>query len=105
MRGIRGRPRRRPDIVLGDCGYDHDKYRRLARALGVKPLIARRGTEHGSGLGTRRWVVQRAFAHPHWFRRLRTRWEVRDYIHETFLALGCVLICWRRLSAVQRRHS
>lgn len=22
-----GRPRRRPDVVLGDRGYDHDKYR------------------------------------------------------------------------------
>ncbi|EFL35900.1 transposase [Streptomyces viridochromogenes DSM 40736] len=41
-------------MVLGDRGYDHDKYRRLVRDLGVKPLIARRGTEHGSGLGTQR---------------------------------------------------
>ena len=69
MRGKRGRPRRRPDVVLGDRGYDHDKYRRLVWDLGVKPQIARRGTEHGSGLGTQRWVVERAFAHLHWFRR------------------------------------
>jgi hypothetical protein len=27
--GKRGRPRRRPDVVLGDRGDDHDKYRRL----------------------------------------------------------------------------
>ncbi|WP_234323272.1 IS5 family transposase [Streptomyces bikiniensis] len=105
VRGKRGRPRRRPAVVLGDRGYDHDKYRRLVRALGVKPLTAQRGTEHGSGLGTRRWVVERAFAHLYWFRRLRVRWEIRDDIHEAFLALGCALICWRRLSAVQRRHS
>jgi transposase len=71
--------------VLGDRGYDHDKYRRLVRVLGVKPLIARRGTEHGSGLGTRRWVVERVFAHLRWFRRLRIRWEIRDDIHEAFL--------------------
>ncbi|MEV7569211.1 IS5 family transposase [Streptomyces tanashiensis] len=105
VRGKRGRPRRRPDVVLGDRGYDHDKYRRLVRCLGVKPLIARRGTEHGSGLGTQRWVVERAFAHLDWFRRLRIRWEIRDDIHEAFLTLGCALICWRRLAAVQRRHS
>ncbi|MDQ0846302.1 hypothetical protein QFZ68_005982 [Streptomyces sp. V1I6] len=54
VRGKRGRPRRRPDLVLGDRGYDHDKYRRLVRTLGVKPVIARRGTEHGSGLGAQR---------------------------------------------------
>ncbi|MGW4037759.1 IS5 family transposase [Streptomyces sp. NPDC004778] len=78
VRGKRGRPRRRPDVVLGDRGHDHDKYRRLVWGLGVKPLIARRGIEHGSGLGTQRWVVERAFAHLHWFRRLRIRWEIRS---------------------------
>ncbi|NEB90246.1 IS5 family transposase [Streptomyces bauhiniae] len=101
VRGKRGRPRRRPDTVLGDRGYDHDKYRRLVWELGVKPLIARRGTEHGSGLGTHRWVVERAFAHLHWFRRLRIRWEIRDDIHEAFLTLGCALICWRRLKSLR----
>nr|WP_224306761.1 IS5 family transposase [Streptomyces olivaceus] len=102
VRGKRGRPRRRPDVVLGDRGYDHDKYRRLVWDLGVKPLIARRGMEHGSGLGTQRRVVERAFAHLHWFRRLRIRWEIRDDIHEAFLTLGCALICWRRLHATRR---
>lgn len=101
VRGKRGRPRRRPNVALGDRGYDHDKYRRLAWDfgwdLGVKPLIARRGTEHGSGLGTQRWVVERAFAHLHWFRRLRIRWEIRDDIHHAFVTLGCAVICWRRL--------
>jgi transposase len=43
-RGKRGRPRRRPDVLLADRGYDHDKYRRLVWDLGVKPLISRRGT-------------------------------------------------------------
>jgi transposase len=64
--------------VLADRSYDHDKYRRLVWDLGVKPLIARRGTEHGSGLGTQRWVAERAFAHLHWFRRLRIRWEIQS---------------------------
>ncbi|MFC8659971.1 IS5 family transposase [Streptomyces parvus] len=97
VRGKRGRLRRRPDVPLADRGYDHDKYRRLVWDLGVKLLIARRGTEHGSGLGTQRWVVERAFAHLHGLRRLRIRWEMRDDIHEAFLTPGCALICWRRL--------
>ncbi|MFI0966620.1 IS5 family transposase [Streptomyces sp. NPDC021080] len=105
VRGKRGRPRRRPDVVPGGRGYDHDKYRRPVRELGVKPMIARRGTEHGSGLGTQRCVVESAFAHLYWLRRLRIRWEIRDDIHEAFLTLGCALICWRRLSTAQRRHS
>ncbi|MFI7389757.1 transposase [Streptomyces tendae] len=87
--------------MLGDRGYDHDKCRRLARGLGVKPQIARRGTEHGWGLDAQRWVVERAFAHLHWLRRLRIRWELREDIHEAFLTLGCVLSCWRRLRAAR----
>lgn len=68
---------------------------------GIAWEIARRGTEHGSGLRTQRWVVERAFAHLHWFRRLRIRWEIRDDIHEAFVTLGCVLICWRRLRSLR----
>ncbi|WP_316770404.1 IS5 family transposase [Streptomyces sasae] len=105
VRGRRGRPRRRPDTIYADRGYDHDKYRKQVRAVGVTPVIARRGTGHGSGLGIHRWVVEQSFALLHWFRRLRIRWEIRDDIHEAFLSLACGIICWRRLQVVQRRHS
>ncbi|GHC53903.1 hypothetical protein GCM10010507_32750 [Streptomyces cinnamoneus] len=49
------------------------------------PAIARRGTRHGTGLGTYRWVIERPFAWLHGFRRLRIRWERRADIHEAFL--------------------
>jgi hypothetical protein len=51
VRDRRGRPRRRPDTLYADRGYDNDKYRRQACEVGITPLIARRGEEHGSGLG------------------------------------------------------
>ena len=51
VRGRRGRPRQRPVRVYADRGYDHDKYRRQVRDNGITPVIARRSTEHGSGLG------------------------------------------------------
>jgi len=35
-----------------------------------EPEIARRQTEHGSGLGRARWVVERTFAWLHQFKRL-----------------------------------
>ena len=97
VRGRRGRPRKRPDEVYADRGYDHDKYRRRVRAKGITPVIARRGTGHGSGLGVHRWVVEQSIALLHWFRRLRIRWEIRDDIHEAFLSLAGAIICWRRL--------
>lgn len=97
VRGRRGRPRRRPDTLYADRGYDRDKYRKQVRDVGIVPVIARRGEEHGSGLGVYRWVVEQAFALLHWFRRLRVRWEIRDDIHEAFLRLACAIICFRRM--------
>ncbi len=84
VRGRVGRPRRRPERLLADRGYDHDKYRRMVWAKGIKPVIARRGSPHGSGLGVHRYVVERTIGLLHWFRRLRIRWETRDDIHEAF---------------------
>ena len=95
VRGKVGRPRRRPDRVTADRGYDHDKYRRQLRERGITPEIARRQTEHGSGLGRARWVVERTFAWLHNFKRLLVRYDRRHEIHEAFLAIACCLVCFR----------
>lgn len=97
VKGRRGRPRQRPDRLLADRAYDHDKYRRELRARGIQPVIARRETQHGSGLGRRRWVVERTFAWLHGFRRLRIRYERLPELHQAFLDLGCAVICLRML--------
>jgi transposase len=86
--------------VIADRGYHHDKYRRALWARGVKPIIARRATEHGSGLGRMRWVVERTFAWLHQFRRLRIRWERRPELHQAFMRLACAFICQRFLRAL-----
>jgi Transposase DDE domain len=65
---------------------------------GITPEIARRNTAHGSGLGRVRWVVERTFAWLHHFKRLLVRYDRRAEIHEAFLALGCCLVCFRRLA-------
>jgi transposase len=98
VRGKVGRPRQRPGRLIADRGYDHDKYRRLVRQRGIKPVIARRQTEHGSGLGRHRWVVERTFAWLHHYKRLLVRYDRRHEIHEAFLAIGCCLVCFRRLA-------
>jgi hypothetical protein len=33
----------------------------------------------------------------HHFKRVFVRYDRRDEIHEAFLALGCCLVCFRRL--------
>ena len=97
LHGERGRPRQRPDCVLGDRGYDAAAIRHGLRARGILPLVAKRRTTHGSGLGRWRWAVERTFAWLNQFRRLRVRYDKRADIHEAFLSLGCVMICWHTL--------
>jgi transposase len=97
VRGTVGRPRRRPERLTADRGYDYDKYRHELRRRGIRSEIARRQTEHGSGLGRARWVVERTFAWLHHFRRLLVRYDRRHEIHEALLAIGCCLVCFRRL--------
>ncbi len=97
VRGRVGRPRRKPRAVVADRGYDSDPLRRALRRRGVRPVIARRKTPHGSGLGRERWVVERTISWLHQFRRLRVRWERRADVHQAFLRLACSLICFRQL--------
>jgi transposase len=73
------------------------KYRLELRRYRIAPEIARRQTEHGSGLGRARWVVERTFARLHHFKGLFVRYDRRAEIHEAFLALGCCVVCFRRL--------
>lgn len=91
--GKPGRPRRRPQMVQGDRAYDSQPHRRQLRQRGIEPLLAKRRTPHGSGLGVHRWVVERTQSWLHQFRRLRIRYERRADIHEAFLTVGCILIC------------
>ena len=94
--GKPGAPLRKPKEVMGDRGYDSDPHRRQLSERGIATQLARRNTEHGSGLGVYRYVVEQTIALLHQFRRLRTRFEKRADIHEAFMSLGCSVICWRR---------
>jgi transposase len=78
--------------VLGDRAYDAATIRRGLRTRHIEPVLAMRGTAHGSGLGQWRWLVERSFAWLSQFRRLRLRCDKRADIHEAFLSLGCALI-------------
>ncbi len=97
IRGKVGRPKYRPEIVQADRGYDSDRHRNELRSRNIKPVLARRQTEHGSGLGVHRWVVERSLSWLHQYRRLRVRFERTPEIHEAFMSLGCALICWNYL--------
>jgi transposase len=101
IRGTRGRPLCNPKVIYADRGYDSESHRERLRDRGIKPVIAKRRTEHGSGLGKFRWVVERTHSRLHNFRRLRIRFDRRADIHEAFLKLTCSLVCWNTLKRAE----
>ena len=84
MRGRRGRPRRRPERLTADRGYDHDRYRRQLREPGITPRD--RPPRDRARLRPRpnRWVVERGFAWLHDFKRLHVATNAEHEIHEAF---------------------
>jgi transposase len=97
VRGKVGAPRRRPFALVADKAY-HSLDRAISLHMrGIQPLLPRRGTDEDRGLGTLRWVVERTISWLHQFRRLRVRHERRADIHQAFLSIGCILICFRTL--------
>jgi transposase len=97
IRGKQGRPRRKSDAVQGDRAYDSEAHRQELRGRGIHPILAKRRTPNGSGLGRYRWVVERSLSWLHRFRRLRIRYERRADIHEAFLKIGCIMICFSHM--------
>ncbi len=95
--GKPGRPRKRPEHLYGDRAYDSEPHRKELRKRGIQPHLARRNTEHGSGLGVFRWVVERTVSWLHGFRRLRIRYDHRADIHAAFMTIAECLICFRIL--------
>lgn len=93
--GKPGRPRKHPDMIYADRGYDSEAIRQALRSRGIKPVIARRGTDHGSSLGRIRWVVERTIS---WFkglRRLRIRYDRSDDVQDAWNRLAASVLCYR----------
>jgi transposase len=99
LRGRCGRPRQRPERVQGDRAYDSQAHRRALRSKGICPVLAKRRTAHGSGLGKTRWVIERSIAWLRQFRRLKMRYERLHFVHEAFLSIACSMICWDFIQA------
>jgi len=95
--GKPGAPRKRPDTVQADAGYRSLRHRICLYIRGITPIISEQARMHGSGLGRTRWVVERTLAWLRQFRRLRVRYDRSADIHRGFLALACIIICWKHV--------
>ena len=102
--GTRGRPRKRPKVIVTDRGYDAKDLRRQLRTRGIRAQIPKRvwKTKPLRGrpikINVPRFQAERTFA---WFqkkyRRLVVRWERRAACFAAFLAIATIHIWIQRL--------
>lgn len=99
----RGRPRIKPERVIGDKAHDSDRHRALLAKYGIE-LIApnrsnRRKTQDGRALRRyrRRWLVERTFTWIGRFRRPAVRYDRDILMYQAFFHLACAIIVFRRL--------
>ncbi len=102
IQGPRGRPRRKPHALVGDRGYGFPWIISAIMAMGIESLLCPRGSEHGSGLGRRRYVVERTLA---WFgqcRRIKLCYEKCGEHFQAFHDLAACLLCAKKLKRLDR---
>jgi transposase len=97
LSGPEGDKPTKPEKLYCDRAYDSEPHREELRKREIDPKIAKRRTEHGSGLGIYRWVVERTNPWLHDFRKLRLRTDPDGAIHKALVSLGSALICLRFL--------
>ncbi len=96
VQGPRGRPRRKPKELYGDRGYGFPHIINMIIAMRIVSKLAPRGSEHESGLGKVRYVIERTMA---WFghsRRLKVCYEKNGEYWQAYHELAASLICFRR---------
>jgi transposase len=83
--------------VFADRGYDAESNRTLCRAFGAEPCIHKRRQPSGSGLGQKRWPVERSNAWVLENRRLALRYDRLGFIVQSLLQAACLFLVAGRL--------
>ncbi|MFF3620749.1 transposase [Streptomyces sp. NPDC002467] len=96
--GRPGRPRRRPEALFGDKGYDSNPNRDELRKRRILPVISRKGAPNIKAWASSATSWSRPSPCSTSSKRLAVRWERRTELHDAFVSLACSLICWRRLT-------
>lgn len=101
--GQPGRPRKRPDRLITDRGYDSNAVRAMLVRRGIEPIIPARANNrvatHQDGRKLRRykrrWIVERTFSWLGYFRRLVVRYERMIETYAGFFHLACAILTLR----------
>jgi transposase len=96
-RAGRGRPRIRPERVVGDKGYSSEKVRTYLRGRGIGAVITRQSDEKRRGSFDRdayreRNVVERLINRLKQFRRVATRYEKRATNYRAMLTIAAIVL-------------
>ena len=84
--------------VFADKGYDAEHPRDLCRRFSATPHIHKRGRPHGSGLGKRRWPVERSNAWVLENRRLALRYDRLGFVVQSLLQTACMFLVAGRVA-------
>lgn len=92
-----GRPRLRPDRIVGDKGYSSGNIRRYARRYGIRITIPRKSNEHRSGpfdknIYRQRNRVERLINRLKHYRRLATRYDKRAENYRAFWIIAATIL-------------
>ena len=100
-----GRPRQKPDRLIGDKAYDSDPLRARLAQRGIALISPHRTnrvkppTQDGRPLRRyrRRWKIERLFAWLGHYRRLVIRYEYLPRMYGAFFHVACAMIVLRHL--------
>jgi transposase len=100
-----GRPRQKPERIIGDRGYDSEPLRQQLAGRGIELIAPHRKnrrkppTQDGRALRRykRRWIVERTIAWLGNFRRLVVRYDRSLTIYRGFFHIACFIIVLRRV--------
>jgi transposase len=84
--------------VFADKGYDAEHHRDLCRKFGTEPRIHKRGQPRGSGLGKRRWPVERSNAWLLENKRLALRYDRLGFVIQSLLQAACIFLVAPKLA-------
>jgi transposase len=98
IRQPRGRPRKKPKQLIGDRGYGFARIIAAIVLMRIASLLCPRGSPHGSGLGKRRWVIERTMSWLGNFRRLKLCYEKTARHFQAFHELAASLVCAKKLA-------
>ncbi|MEW2051132.1 transposase [Streptomyces sp. NPDC005476] len=95
--GRPGRPRCRPDSLLGDKGYDSNPHREKLRKRRILPVISARAPRTSRAWANSATSSSRPSPCSTSSSALPSAGNAEPELHDVFVSLASALICWRRL--------